>query len=113
MMVMSKILLQQNKANDAATFLEDRGAAESNSAVANLLSAQVHLKLKDNKMAEQCLEQALSIDFGIRAHPIFCLVKSTICMSKVRFEKNEQTSFHSHMIGNNKIKTLCPLFNII
>lgn len=82
-LVMSKIMLQQNQVNDAAALVEECIVTHSHSATAHLLHAQIQMELKDEKMAQQCLEQALSENFRIRTHPIFCLVKSTICVSKV------------------------------
>ena len=62
-------------------------------ALTALVQAQIHLLTSDFNAVEQSLEQALSQDFNVLQHPLFCLLKGFLYLEMVCVEFSSQRPF--------------------
>jgi hypothetical protein len=82
--ILCKTMIEQNEFHEAKRIISKCLVHHPHSALVHLVSAQYHLFNEDFQNAQQCVEQALSVDFTIQRHTIYVLVKSKLLMNEVR-----------------------------
>ncbi len=83
-MLLAKIRFQLREINEAEMLLDRCQSIFPHSGLSHLMKAQIQLVASDINEAEQSLERALSEDFNIQCHPLYFLVKGSLCLRKVR-----------------------------
>jgi hypothetical protein len=81
--LLAKILHQRNQQNEAKKLICRYLSINPDSGLAHLTKAQIELVSDGILTSQQSLEHALSQNFEIRYHPLYCLVKGSICLGQV------------------------------
>ena len=82
--ILAKVHSQLNQIHEAEMIISHCLSIHCNAGLAYLTKA--HLQFHNNDMlgSQQSLERALSKEFGLRSHPLYCLVRGSIYLREVR-----------------------------
>jgi hypothetical protein len=82
--VLTKLYFQSNQIIEASAVIQSSLSIYRNSGILHLIHAQVQLQGRNDIIgAKQSLERTMSVDFELRCHPIFSLVKGSILLKDV------------------------------
>ena len=73
---LAKLYIELNRFEEASNCIEKCLKVNNDLGEAYLMSAYMHCAKKDYRLAQQELDRALSLNFQIKKHPLYCLIKS-------------------------------------
>lgn len=110
--ILAKVHSQLNQINEAEIIIAKCISIHCNAGLAYLTKAQLQFYNNDVLGSQQSLERALSEEFGLRNHPLYCFVRGSIYLREVRnlvflLKNNGHELFLIQFFLQNKMGLLC------